>query len=48
MDQKLRIGPEPTALVPEKSTLHQNLQNPIANPIVWSTAGPEVPIKEKK
>ena len=53
MDQKwqdwtLRIGLEPTVLVPEKSTLHQNLQNSIANSIVWSTVGPEVSIKEKK
>ena len=44
---KLRIGLEPTVLVPEKSALHQNLQNSIANSIVWSTVGPEVPIKEK-
>ena len=44
----MRIGLEPTVLVPEKSTLHPNLQNSISNSIIWSTAGSEISFKEKK
>jgi hypothetical protein len=46
--EKLRIGLEPRVLVPEKSTLHPNVQNSISNSIVWSIAGSEISIKEKK